>query len=161
MLESLLSRGRFVARAEKREGWRPVHLFVFSASLSRAWWSRRCPAFVRPVKPKCSAAGEWLVCPDCVGRRSPPSALCDACVDNGFKASAGSRARGAAEPFRRNLCCALDAASRREAFVEAYASRRDPMLARKDISAVCLGIVEFCRATLAELRSALLSAKKH
>ena len=37
-----------------------------------------------------SSVGNWLVCPDCVGRRSPPMAICDSCVARGLAKTMGS-----------------------------------------------------------------------
>ena len=36
-----------------------------------------------------TSVGKWLVRGDCIGRRDPPSALCDTCADNGFTSSVG------------------------------------------------------------------------
>ena len=80
-----------------------------------------------------AAVGKWLVCADWVGRRSPPSSVCDSFVDAGLASSLGLWAPGSPAPFRCNVCCALGAALFREAVVEDYKSRCHPALVCKDV----------------------------
>ena len=104
--------------------------------------------------------GKWLVCGDCKGRRDPPSAACDSCADNGFASSLGAQAPNAAAQFRCNICLALDVAKRRESVAGEYKNRCDPSFICRDMFVVCPWMVELCRGSPSELRSAMLRVKK-
>ena len=103
----------------------------------------------------------WVVFFDCVGRRDPPSAVCDSCVDNGFAPSLGLRAPRAFAPFRCNVWRTLDAAKHRGDVVDNYENRCDPTLARKDIFMVCPWVAELRQAPPADMRGALQQVKRH
>ena len=96
-----------------------------------------------------------------MGRRSPPIAPCATCADGGFAPSQGVWSPSAAIPFLCNNCGALDSAKRRDAAIEEYANRSDPLFARKDIFVACPRLVDLRRASLAELRIAFLRLEKH
>ena len=108
-----------------------------------------------------SPAGKWYVRPSCVGRRDPPNALRDACVDNGNAPPAGACTPGATPSRRRNDRFSLDAASRQATFVDVYRARCDPTSVCKDILAASPWMAELNRASPGELRSAVLREQKH
>ena len=114
----------------------PSSLFLvfggFVASLAVRRTSNVCPSCQTKGS---SAAGKWLVSPDCAGHRPRPSALRDARVANGFAGWGGSGRRFA-------VIFVAHWMRRPEAVVGAYTSRRDSMLARKDIFAVCPWMAE-------------------
>ena len=70
-------------------------------------------------------------------------------------------APGSSAPSCGDVCGTLGAAKHREAVVDDYKSRRDPMLVCKDISIVRPWMVELRRAPPTESRSVLQRAKKH
>ena len=82
-----------------------------------------------------------------MGRRPPPTVLCESYADGGFASSTGDLSPGATVPKRRHICGALDPA------------RRDPLCARKDIFVALPRTAELRRATLAEMRSAPLRVR--
>lgn len=108
-----------------------------------------------------AAAGKWFVCPHCVGRLSPPRALCESRAESGFAPPAGARSPGAAVPFRRNIRGASDSAKRRDAVSAEYNDRCDPLFVRKDIFAARPRMVDLRRATPVAVRSAPLRVEKH
>ena len=108
-----------------------------------------------------ASVGRWLVCGDCVGRRDPPSALCDACADKVFASSVGIWAPNAPAPFRCNICHASYAAKRREFVVGEYENRRDPASVHRDIFMARHWAAELRRAPPSDLRTALVRVKKH
>ena len=108
-----------------------------------------------------ASGGKWFVGVDSVGRRKPLIAACNSCVDNGYDSSLGTWSPGASAPFRSNICSAIDATKYREAAVDEYTNRCDPLSVCKDIFAACPRMVELPRAAPSELRSALLRVKKH
>ena len=112
-----------------------------------------------PVKESTSVS-KWLVRGDCVGRRDPPSALCDTYADYGFAASVGIWSPNAPAPFRCNICRALDAAKHREFVAGEHRNRRDPASICRDIFMVCPWMAELRRASPSELRTALVRVKK-
>ena len=73
----------------------------------------------------------------------------------------GAQSPGASVPPRRNICGAMDSAKRCDAVIEEYKDWRDPLFTRKDIFALSPRMADFVRASLVELRSALLRVKKH
>ena len=101
-------------------------------------------------------AGNWFVCPDCVGRRSPAMTICDSFVDKGLPTTTGARGKTRSSPFKRRMCIALESVELREAVIDEYTHRRDPVYVRKDIFDVCPWMVEIRRASTPELRSPLL-----
>ena len=105
-------------------------------------------------------AGKWVARADGAGRRTPPDAVYDSRVDNGFASSLGFWAPGSPAPFRCHDCCASDAADRREAAIDAFQNRRDPTLVCKDIFLARPWMAGLRRASPAELRSALLRVKR-
>ena len=107
-----------------------------------------------------TSAGKWLVRGDCVGRRDPPSAVCDSCADTGLASSSGAWAPNATAPFRCNICRALDAAERRESVVGEFKNRCDPSAIGRDVVAACPWMADLLRAPPTKLRSALLRVKK-
>ena len=108
-----------------------------------------------------SSVGKWLVCSGCEGRRKPPTALCDTCVDNGYAPTLGVWVPHAPLQFRCHVCVALDSALHRDAVLEEFKSRCDPTSICRDIFVVCPWMVELRRASPGEVRSALLRVKKH
>ena len=108
-----------------------------------------------------ASGGKWFVGVDSVGRRKPLIAACNSCVDNGYDSSLGTWSPGASAPFRSNICSAIDATKYREAAVDEYTNRCDPLSVCKDIFAACPRMVELPRAAPSELRSALLRVKQH
>ena len=104
--------------------------------------------------------GKWLVRRDSIGRREPPSALCDACADNGFASPLGLWIPNASGSVRCNIFRASGSAKRRETVAGEYKSRRDPATGRRDISSVCPLMTELRRASPAELRTAFVRVKK-
>lgn len=103
-----------------------------------------------------STTGQWFVCPDCAGGRSPPIAVYETCADSGSALSLGAWAPTGAAHSRCRTCNALDSARHSEAAVEEYRNKCDPLSARKDIF-----VVGPPRASSAELRCALFRAKEH
>ena len=63
--------------------------------------------------------------------------------------------------FRRNICGASDSAKRRDAVIEEYKIRREPLFVRKDIFVARPLMFELRRAAFLELRSALLRVTRH
>ena len=59
-----------------------------------------------------------------------------------------------ANPLRRQTCVALESVRRREAMIEEYKNRCDPLYVRKDIFNVRLRIVEIRRVSTNGLRGA-------
>ena len=101
------------------------------------------------------------MCPHCVGRRSPPRALCESRAESGFAPPAGAQLPGAAVPFRCNIRGASDPAKRRDAVNAEYKDRCDPLFVRKDIFAARQRMVNLRSATPVEMRSAPLRVEKH
>ena len=73
----------------------------------------------------------------------------------------GACSPGASVPFLGNIRGALDSAKRRDAVIEGCENKCDPLSERKDIIAVRPWIVDWRRASSAELRSACFRAKRH
>ena len=107
-----------------------------------------------------TSAGKWLARGNCVGRRDPPSALCDTCADNGLASPVGLWTPSAPAPLRCNICRALNSAYHRESVWGDYKNRRDPASARRDMFIVSPRTVESRRASPSDLRTALIRAKK-
>ena len=105
--------------------------------------------------------GKWLVCSDCVGRRDPPTALCETCVGNGYASTFGAWAPHAPLIFRCHVCIALSTAQHRDKVVVEFKSRCDPTSICRDIFVVCPWMVQLRQATPGEIRSALRRVKKH
>ena len=112
-----------------------------------------CVRFCQPKEP--TYAGKRFVCVDCVGRRVPPSAVCDSRVDNGYASFLGTWPPRASSPSRCNICCARDATMFRDAVVDDIKNRWGPLLVCKDFVAACPWVVELRRASPADFRSAL------
>ena len=150
-------------REDKRGGRR--HSWFPPAGVLSAGANAKCGSGARrgQVEGACvcrtkenATAGKRFVCPYCVGRRSPRIAVRETCADSGFAPWAGLRAPSGAAHFWRHSCSALDSAKYREAAVEEYKNRCDPLFARKDIFVVCPCMVDLRCASAVELRSALL-----
>ena len=107
-------------------------------------------ARVRQTKESLTA-GKWLVSPGCVGRRPPPVAVRGTCADGGSALPFGLRRPNGTAHFRCHTCSALDPAKHREAAVEAYQGRRDPLFVRKDSFVLCSWMADVWRATSADL----------
>ena len=108
-----------------------------------------------------SSVGKWLVCPDCVGRRDPPTALCETCVENGYAATFGAWAPHAPLLFRCHVCIAMSSAQHRDKVLIEFKSRCDPTSICRDIFVVCPWMVRLRQASPGEVRSALRRVKKH
>ena len=100
-----------------------------------------------------ATAGNWFVCPHYVGRRSPPTAVCETWSDRGLAPSLGPRTPSGAAHVRCRMCIALDSATHREAVVAGYKNRRDPLFAREDIFVGRPPIVDLRRAPSVEPRT--------
>ena len=100
-----------------------------------------------------TAVGKWFVGRDCMGRRSPPIALCETCADRGFVPSMCARSPVAAVPLRPDFRGALGSARRRDAVFEEYNTRCDLLFVRKDIFVACPRMVGLPRASLVGSRS--------
>ena len=107
------------------------------------------------------SVGRWFVRGDCVGRRDPPSALCDSCADNAFASSVGTWAPDAPAQSRRNICRELDAAKYRDFVVGDQKSRRDPSSVCRHVSVARPWMVELRRAPPTDFRTALVRVKKY
>ena len=120
-------------------GYRPRFVLSFRRSVVR-----ECPVMSNACSScqtqESTSAGKWVVRADCVGRRSPPNAICDSRVHYGFPA--GLCAPGAPAPFRCRVFCVLDAATRRETAIDDFKKRRNPTLVCRDISMVLPWAVE-------------------
>ena len=107
-----------------------------------------------------SPSGIWYVCPDCVGRRSPPMTICDSREDEGLASLMGAWDKFSAPPFKRHRSTALESAQLREAVLDECNHRCDPFLEREDIFDVCPRVAGIRRASTPELRSSLLRVKE-
>ena len=105
--------------------------------------------------------GKWLVCSDCVGRRDPPTALCETCVENGYASTFGAWAPHAPLLFRCHVCIAFSSAQHRDRVLVEFKSRCDPTSICRDIFVVCPWMVQLRQASPGEVRSALRRVKKH
>ena len=133
-------------------------LFAWLVSVPLRDMSNVCP-FCQSEES--ASVGMWFACVDCVGRRNPSSAACDSCVDYGYDSSLDAWSPSESTTFRCNVSSALGATMYRDAVIDEYKTRRDPVSMCKDISAACPRMVELRRATPSEFRSALLRVKKH
>ena len=80
-----------------------------------------------------AATDGGYVCPECVGRRGPSMATCDSCADEGLAATMGSWDLTSIAPFKCQMRIGLDSAKNREAVINEYKHRRDPLYVCKDI----------------------------
>ena len=133
---------------------------VCSRSVARKYEPMSDVRLFRQAK-EYAIVGNWVACSSCVGRRTPPSAVCDSCADNSLAPISGMWAPGSHVPFRRKVSCALDAAKRREEVFDGYGGRCDPMLLSNDVFPVPPWKVEIRQASPTELRSDLQRVKKH
>ena len=108
-----------------------------------------------------TSAGKWLARGNCVGRRDPPSALCDTCADNGLASPVGLWTPSAPAPLRCNICRALNSAKHRESVVGDYKDRRDLASVRRDMFLVWPWMAGLRRASPPDLFTALIRVKKH
>ena len=106
-------------------------------------------------------AGSWYVCPEYLGRRSPPMTICDSSVDKGLAATTGSRDKTSTSPFRYPMRVALDSAEHREGVFDEYKHRCDPLYVCKDIFDAGLRVVGIRCPSTPVLRSGSLRVKKH
>ena len=155
----------FRARSVTKQGGYVPRAFVVPGSLP---WSlrryARCFGNTRAMLPsdaQGAATDGGYVCPECVGRRIPPMTTCDSCADEGLAATMGSWDLTSIAPFKCQMRIVLDSAKYREAAIDDYKHRCDPLSSRKDIFDMCPWAVAMRRASTPELRRALLRVKKH
>ena len=106
------------------------------------------------------SAEKWFAPLDCAGRRINPTAFCKMCADKGWAPSSGSRDPKLPSPFACRARTTIECVSFREAPLEDYKKRPDPISARKDIFTARPSTADIRRTPPAEVRGALLRVRR-